>query len=325
MFIQMLRSKSRAALTATITIGLVFTSLVAGSILHSEAIAANFPAKPVTLIVPYRAGGGTDTMARVYAKALSSELGQPVAVVNHKGGGGAVGGSRLKNAKSDGYTILMGGDDIASYIPVVSEVDFDFKDFRFLAAVAEYQNAMYAKKGAPFSTFEELAEYARKNPGIRLAHVGGITKPFIDRFVEQSGIEAKVIATGGGSEIVQLLLGNQIDAAYSGGVHNKNPEQWEVLGSFNANRLPSAQDKPTFKEAGYELSMPAYVMVMTQVGVPDDVAKTLETALLKAAKNPDFLTIVQERLKAPALSVGSSELTSYMQDLHSSMVGVFGN
>ncbi len=304
--------------------GLSFFGLTAVSGPVSQAQASDFPSKPVQLIVPYRAGGGTDTMARVYAKALSKELGQPVAVVNHKGGGGAVGGSRLKNAKPDGYTILMGGDDIASYIPLVNEVDFQFDDFRYLAAVAEYQNAMYAKKDAPFSTFEELAAYAKENPGIRLAHVGGITKPFIERFVEQNGIDAKIVATGGGSEIVQLLLGDQIDAAYSGGVHNKNPEQWVVLGSFNANRLPSAPDKPTFKEAGYELAMPAYVLVMTPAAVPDDVAATLEAALLKAAKDPDYLTIVQERLQAPALAVNSADLTTYMNDLHGSMKATFG-
>ena len=122
----------------------------------------------------------------------------------------------------------------------------------------------------------------------------------------------------GGSEVVQLLLGGQIDAAYSGGIHNKNPEQWEVLGSFNANRLPSSPDKPTFKEAGFGLSMPAYVIFMTQAGVPDDVAGKLEAALLAATKDADFNTIVQKRLKAPVLSVNASDLTSYMGDLHGS-------
>jgi tripartite-type tricarboxylate transporter receptor subunit TctC len=319
------RGLARLITVFSLSFGLALAGFAVAPGQSWQAEAAGFPNKPVQLIVPYRAGGGTDTMARVFAKALSKELGRPVPVVNHKGGGGAVGGSRLKNSKPDGYTILMGGDDIATYIPLVSEVDFAFGDFRFLAAVAEYQNAMYAKKGAPFTTFEELAAYAKDNPGIRLAHVGGITKPFMDRFVEQSGIDAKVIATGGGSEIVQLLLGDQIDAAYSGGVHNKNPEQWVVLGSFNANRLASAPDKPTFKEAGYELAMPAYVMFMTPAGVPDDVAATLEAALLKAAKDEDFLKIVEERLKAPALAVDSAELTDYMTALHQNMKAVFGN
>ena len=238
-------------------------------------------------------------MARVFAKALSSELGQPVAVVNHKGGGGAVGGSRLKNAPADGYTILMGGDDIASYIPLVSEVDFAFADFRYLAAVAEYQNAMIARKGAPFSTFEELVAHGKANPGLRLAHIGGVTQMFVERLVDAGGFEAKVISASGGSEVVQLLLGDQIDAAYSGGIHNQNPEQWEVLGSFNANRLPSSPDKPTFEEAGFGLSMPAYVVFMTGAGVPDDVAATLEDAILATTADPDFNTIVRERLKAP--------------------------
>ena len=319
------RHVTRLMAVVPLAVALVFGGFGAAPGLGSKAQAAGFPNKPVQLIVPYRAGGSTDTMARVFAKALSATLGQPVPVVNRKGGGGAVGGSRLKNSAPDGHTILMGGDDIATYIPLVSKVDFAFEDFRFLAAVAEYQNAMFAKKGAPFSTFEDLAAHAKSNPGIRLAHVGGITKPFIERFVEQSGIDAKVIATGGGSEIVQLLLGGQIDAAYSGGIHNKNPEQWEVLGSFNANRLPSAPDKPTFREAGYGMSMPAYIVIMAPAGVTDDVAATLEAALLKASTDSGFLTIVEERLKAPALSVGSAELTGYMGDLDGSLKALFGN
>ena len=318
-----IRKTCRAFHVLALSITLTLFSLASDNGFINSAKDNTFPSKPITLIVPYRAGGGTDTMARVFAKALSAELGQPVAVVNKKGGGGAVGGSRLKNSKADGYTIMMGGDDIPTYIPLVKPVDFTFGDFRYLAAVAEYQNAMYAKKGAPFSTFQELVAYAKKNPGVRLAHQGGISKPFIDRLVEQSGIDAKVIATGGGSEVVQLLLGGQIDAAYSGGNHNKNPEQWEVLGSFNANRLSSSPDKPTFKEAGYELSMPAYVLFMTPSGVSDDVASTLEKALLKAAKDADFTKIVQERLKAPTLAVGSKELDAYMSDLHSKLKTVF--
>ena len=324
MFGNVRRKAARLFVAASLITGLMAAGQ-AGLGLGHAAQAADFPTKPVKLIVPYRAGGGTDTMARILAKALSSELGQPVAVVNHKGGGGAVGGSRLKNAAPDGYTILMGGDDIASYIPLVSEVDFGFEDFRFLAAVAEYQNAMIAKKGVPYKSFQELADHAKANPGIRLAHVGGVTKPFVEHFVKQNGLDAKIIATGGGAEVVQLLLGGQIDAAYSGGVHNKNPEQWEVLGSFNANRLPSAPTKPTFEEAGYGMSMPAYVLFMTNAAVPDDVAGTLEAALLKAATDADFVKIVEERLKAPALTVGSAELDGYMANLHGSFKTLFGN
>lgn len=304
---------------------LSLSSALVGVGISQPAGAADFPSKPVKLIVPYGAGGGTDTMARVFAKALSSELGRPVAVVNHKGGGGAVGGSKLKNSKADGYTIMLGGDDIASYIPLVSKVDFDFSDFRYIAAVAEYQNAMIARKGAPFSTFEELVTYAKKNPGVRLAHQGGISKPFIDRFVEQSGIDAKVIGTSGGSEVAQLLLGSQIDAAYSGGAHNKNPSQWEVLGSFNANRLSGSPDKPTFKEAGYELSMPAYVVFMAPADVPDSVIKILETALIKAAKDTDFVKIVEDRLKGPTLAIGTTELEAYMVELQKKLQTMVGN
>ena len=317
------RGAARALSLTTLSLGLTFLAPDT-PLFEQTARADTFPSKPVQLIVPYRAGGGTDTMARIFAKALSAELGSPVPVVNHKGGGGAVGGSRLKNAAPNGYTILMGGDDIASYIPLASEVDFSFEDFRFLAAVAEYQNAMIARAGAPFTTFGELIDHAKANPGIRLAHMGGITQPFIEHLAEQGGFEAKIISTTGGSEVVQLLLGDQIDAAYSGGIHNQNPEQWEVLGSFNANRLPSSPDKPTFKEAGFRLSMPAYVLFMTGAGVPDGVAGTLESAILAATEDPDFRTVVEERLKAPVLSVDSEELSAYMADLHASFKTMLG-
>ena len=281
--------------------------------------ADEFPVKPVQLIVPYKAGGGTDTMARVFAKALTNELGQPVVVVNHKGGGGAVGGSVLANSAPDGYTILMGGDDIPAYIPHASEVDFSFDKFQALGALAEYQNGFIAKAGAPFTTFEEFIAHAKENPGVKIGHVGGITQPFIEAMVEQSGIDARVITTGGGSEIVQFLLAGQIDAGYSGGIHNQNPEQWEVLGSFNESRLPNAADKPTFKEAGFGMSMPAKIVVLAPAGIPEGAAAKLEAAIAAASADADFVTIVAERLQAPIALMSAAETAAYLADLDASM------
>ncbi|MGB7321115.1 MAG: tripartite tricarboxylate transporter substrate binding protein [Albidovulum sp.] len=288
----------------------------------SAAQAQAFPEKPIQLIVPYRAGGGTDTMARVFARAMTSELGQPVVVVNHKGGGGAVGGSVLANSTADGYTIMLGGDDIPSYIPHSSDVDFAYDSFQGIAAIAEYQNAFIAKAGAPYTTFAEFVEHAKANPGVKLGHVGGITQLFIESMVSQADIDARVITTAGGSEVVQFLLAGQIDAGYSGGIHNANPEQWEVLGSFNEARLPSSPDKPTFKEAGFGMSMPAKLIVLAPAGLPEAVADALEGAIEAASQDADFRTIVEDRLKAPVTFVSSADLNAYLADLNTNMAAL---
>ena len=307
---------TQLAASLALAAGLAVTS---GALPSGAAKAQDFPSKPVQLIVPYRAGGGTDTMARVFAKAMAEELGQPVVVVNHKGGGGAVGGSVLANADADGHTIMLGGDDIPAYIPHASDVDFTFDSFQPLGAIAEYQNAFIAKSGAPFTSFEEFVAYAKENPGVKLGHTGGITQPFIESMVEQAGIDARVITTSGGAEVLQFLLAGQIDAGYSGGIHNQNPEQWEVLGSFNEARLASAPDKPTFKEAGFGMSMPAKLVLVAPAGTPSDVVATLEAAIAAASADADFVTIVEDRLKAPVALMSSADAAAYLADLNANM------
>ena len=315
MSLQSRRSSVSTALKGFAAVTILSAGLASAPQLSRQAHASSFPDKPVTLIVPYRAGGGTDTMARVFAKALQSELGQPVVVVNHKGGGGAVGGSRLVNAEADGYTIMMGGDDIPTWIPLTSEVDFGFEDFRYLGAVAEYQNAMIAPVDQPYKTLTELVDYSKSNPGMKIAHQGGISQMFVERIAKQENLDWKIISSGGGAEVVQLLLGNQIDAAYSGGIHSAHPGKFEVLASLNKARLAGYPDKPTYEEAGFGLAMPAYVAFMAPAGVSDENAAILSEAILNASKDKDFVEIVQNRLSAPALSVNSSDLTDYMNNL----------
>lgn len=279
------------------------------------AISGSFPTKPVTMIVPYGAGGGTDTMARVLAKALQKELGQPVVVTNRKGGGGSIGASYLKNAPADGYTFLMGGDDIATWNALTQNVNYKFEDFRFLAAVTEYQNAIMTKSEAPYNTLDELVAYAKKNPGMSYAYQTQMDKKIVKMISDKEKLDLKIINAGGGSETVQLLLGNKLDFSYSGGIHNRYEGKLKVLASLNKARLGNKPDKPSTFEK-YGLNMPAYVLFMTPAGVPDDVAKTLEKAMLKASKSKNFKTIVQERLKAPVINVNAADLKEYMDKLY---------
>lgn len=294
---------------------LFFGSLIILPAPFSCVFADGFPTKPVTLVVPYRAGGGTDTMARILAKALKNELGQPVVVVNRKGGGGSVGASFLKNSAADGYTIMMGGDDIPTWNPMTQNVDFKLKDFRYLAALAEYQNALVTRSDKPYKTLDEMIAYSKEHPGLKYASQLPMDKKLIEILIEKNNLDWKMINVGGGSEMVQLLLGDKIDIAYSGGVYSRYPDKLTVLASLNKQRLAGAPDKPSLHET-FGISMPSYVIFMAPAGIPDDVAKTLEDALLKAGHSKDFKTIVEERLKAPIISISSAELETYMSQLN---------
>ncbi|OED50506.1 hypothetical protein AB838_01945 [Rhodobacteraceae bacterium (ex Bugula neritina AB1)] len=265
----------------------------------APAVAADYPTKPVTLIIPYGAGGGTDTMGRVFANALGNELGQPVVVVNRKGGGGSVGASFLKNSAADGYTILMGGvDEIAAWNTTASEVDFAASDFRFLGAVANYQNAFVAPSDQPFSTFSEFVEHAKANPGQPVVSQGGMSATFLDIVAEKEGLDLRIVNANSGSEAMQLLIAGNAVMSYSGGIHANYADQIQVLASLNETRLSAYPDAPTYKESGYGLAMPSLIGVMAPAGISDDVAATLESALQSAATDADFLTIVEERLKS---------------------------
>jgi len=297
--------------------------LVAGAVatlglstLTSPVAAAEYPSKPITMLIPYGAGGSTDTMGRVFAKALGDVLGQPVVVVNRKGGGGSVGASFLKNSAPDGYTVLLGGvDEITAWNPIANEVDFSAKDFRFIGAVANYQNALVAPTGQPFSTLPEFVEFAKANPGTAVVTQGGMSAKFIDRMAKREGLELRAVNANSGSEAMQLLLAGNALMSYSGGIHANYAEQIGVLASLNETRLSGYTDKPTFKEAGYDLAMPSLIGMIAPSNLPDEIATKLVDALRAAAEDADFLTIVEERLKSKVEVLSGDEVRAVVQDM----------
>ncbi len=293
--------------------------LVAGLGLASfaaPAFASDYPNKPVTMIIPYGAGGSTDTMGRIFANALGNELGQPVVVVNRKGGGGSVGASFLKNAPADGYTFLLGGiDEITAWNPVATEVDFTVEDFQFIGAVANYQNALVAHTDQPFSDLAEFVEFAKANPGTPVVSQGGMSAKMIDKVAEAEGLDLRVVNANSGSEAMQLLIAGNADMSYSGGIHANYEGQIKVLASLSETRLSGYPDKPTLKELGYGLAMPSIVGAMAPAGLPDDVAATLEAAIQAAAGDADFVTIVEERLKSKVEILSGAEVAAQIADM----------
>ncbi len=294
--------------------GLAAFAVAATVALGTPAYADNYPSKPVTLVVPYKAGGSTETMARVYAKALEKELGQPVIVKTRPGGGGAVGATVVAKSAPDGYTLLFAAATALLWPPLTLNVEYTPDSFRWVGSITEYQQALISTPDKPYKTFDQLIAHAKKNPGMNFADQSALSRAFINYIGKKEGIKWTAIPTKGGGEMVPFLLGGKVDVAWSGGVHQKFGDKMHVLASFNATRLAQSPDAPSLKEI-YGISMPSYAVIVVPKGTPDDIAGKIEAALQRAGKDKAFDDIVSNKLKFPNQFIGSEKLNQLVKEM----------
>lgn len=272
-----------------------------------QAVAAGYPTKPITMIVPFQAGGSTETMARLLAKAMGKALNGTVVVQTKPGGGGAVGATYVAQAPGDGYTIMFTTIASLTYDPLVNkQIKFSTDSFKYVANISEYQMAFVALPGKPYKTLKELIAYSKKHPGMNAADQSGMSRAFINYIAKVEGVEWTAIPTRGGGEMVPFLLGGKIDFAWSGGVHQKYGDKMIVLASMLSHRLEASPDAPSVQEL-YGISMPGGAVVAVPKDTPDDVVAKLEAALKASMNDPDF-TKVLANLKFPKQFIGTAEM-----------------
>ena len=269
---------------------------------------AEYPEKPVTLVIPYKAGGSTETMARVYSKALGEALGANVVVKTRPGAGGAVGATEVANAAADGYTLLFAAATSLLWPPMTQNVEYDLESFTYIGQITEYQQAIVAKSDAPFDTMEELIEYAKSN-ALNFADQSAMSRSYINFIGAQEGVNWTGIPTKGGGEMVPFLLGGKIDFAWSGGIHNRYADDMKVLMSMNGGRLLAAPDTASVSEK-YGVSMPSQAVIVAPAGTPADVVARIEAAMEEATKDAEFSDLVTNKLKFPVKFVGSEALAA---------------
>ena len=273
---------------------------------------AEYPEKPVTLIVPFAAGGSTETMARVFSEALGRELGQRVIVKTRPGAGGAIGATELAGSPADGYTIMFSTSPVLMWPPLTQDVTYTLDSFTPVAQITTYQQAIVAKADAPFDTFDDLLE-AAKTGALNYADQGAITKAYIDYIAKQEGVSWTGIPTKGGGEAMPFLLGGKVDFTYSGGVHSRYGDQMKVLLALVDGRLVGAPDVPSIKDR-YGIAMPSHGIISAPAGTPADAVAKLESAIEVAVQDAEFVKLLTENLKFPAQFVGSAALTADLQE-----------
>ena len=305
-----LNRRSAAAVSALAALGMV-VGLTAG-----EA-RAEFPEKPVTLVIPYKAGGSTETMARVFSVALAKELGQKVIVKTRPGAGGAVGATEVAASKADGYTLLFAATASLLWPPLTQKVEYDLDSFSYVGQITEYQQAIVAKADAPFNSLAELVEHAKTN-SLNYADQSAMSRTYIDFIGSTEGVNWTGIPTKGGGEMVPFLLGGKIDFAWSGGIHNRYPEKMKVLASMNSTPLAASPNIASIV-GKYGVSMPSQAVLVVPKGTPEAVIAKLEGAIKAATGDKDFNDLLSSKLKFPVKFVGSKDLTA---DINSTAAGL---
>ena len=287
-----------------------FAAILGATMLTAPvAYASDWPTRPLTMVIGFAPGGSTDIQGRVLANVMEEFLGQPVNVVNQPGGGSAVAFTRLANTEPDGYTFLFGGTTALTFTPIITPVEYEIDDFEYLAAVALGQNAIVTAADQPFSTFDEIIAYGRENQ-MTYAQQTPLDEAIIGAIAAQEGLDLAIVPTGGGGGMAPLVLGREVDFAYSGGTHAQyTPTGEMVVAAFmSAERSPFYPDTPTLMELGYDYSIEDYRSVIVPTGVPEDVKERLIAAAEFASESQSFIDITEGNTFFPVVFIGQEEM-----------------
>ena len=294
---------------ASLALGLSLLSALASGV---PAFAQTFPERPVTLVVPFAAGGSTDLVARVIAERMSADLGQQVIVQNMAGAGGNLGADNVARADPDGYTVLMGTVATHALNPLILKTKpYDpEKDFAPISLLVVVPNVLVVNPELPVKTVEELVALLKASPDkFSYASSGNGTPLHLsgELFKKMAGVSMQHIPYKGAGPALNDVIGNQVPIMFdnlpSSSGHIK-AGTLRALGVTTAERAPSFPDVPTIAESG----VPGYETytwnaLFAPANTPPEVVARLNEAARKALADP---AVVERMKEFSATIVGSS-------------------
>jgi tripartite-type tricarboxylate transporter receptor subunit TctC len=280
----------------TVRLCLVAIALSLGAIEAASAQASVqvFPSRPLTMVVPYPAGGPSDTLGRILAESMRGFLGQPVVIENVSGAGGAIGVGRVARAAADGYTLSLGHVQTHVINAATQTLQYDVvKDFEPVSLLADTPQWVVARGAFPAASLQEMIAWMKANPGkatVGAVGVGGPTDIAAIYFQKHTGTSFQLVPYRGGAPLVQDLVAGQIDltfgqaANYLGHVRGGRLKAYAVLAG---KRWWAAPDVPTMDEAGVPgLHSSFWHGLWVPKGTPKDVVAKLHAAVVEALADP---------------------------------------
>lgn len=266
----------------------------------------DYPTRPITLVVPYPAGGNADVALRGMTDALTRELGVEMVVTPVPGAGGVTGTQRVVSSAPDGYTVLVAAQSSITIPSLVRKLRFQWDTLIYLATINATPMYIGTNRAAPkFTSFEQMIEFTRKNPdALNMAQIGkvGLHEVTMLRIMKRFGVKFRTIPFNGGPPTVAAVLGGHADALIT---NNANDGLLPVVLTGEASsHYPGVK---TLTELGYpDLATGVSVVVAVPPGTPEPVARKLEDAFAKAVKDPKYVEIL-ESLKWTPVWYGRAE------------------
>ena len=274
---------------------------VALAALGPVAQAQTFPSKPVTMIVPWPAGGSTDLAMRALAEAAQKHLGQPIVVENRAGASGTLGPAQMAaTARADGYTISQIPITVFR-LPFITKVTFDpEKDFTYVVNLTGYTFGVVVKGDAPWKTFQEFIAFAKANPSkIKYGTPGAGTSLHIgmEQIAKQAGgIKWTHVPFKGAAETNAALLGGHVDAVAdsTGWGALVNSGDFRLLVTWGPTRTKNWPQVPVLKEVGVNLVANSPYGLAGPKGMDPKVVASLHDAFKKALDEPVYKTALEK-------------------------------
>ncbi|MBX9590769.1 MAG: tripartite tricarboxylate transporter substrate binding protein [Hyphomonadaceae bacterium] len=266
----------------------------------APAHAQTFPTKPVTLIVPWPAGGSSDLALRAFADAAQKHLGQQIIIENRPGASGTLGPAQMAaTSKPDGYTIAQMPITVFR-LPYMTKTTFDpTKDFTYVAGLTGYTFGVVVQSKSPWKTFKELIDYAKANPGkIKYGTPGTGTSLHIgmEQIAKQAGVRWTQVPFKGAAETNAALLGGHVDAVAdsTGWRALVDSGDFRLLATWGGARTKNWPDVPTLTELGIPLVANSPYGIAGPKGMDPKVVQILHDAFAKAVREPVYLEALRK-------------------------------
>jgi len=295
---------------------LTVTGAITSAMTGAPAMAQDYPARAIKLVVPYAPGGSTDLLGRAIAQKMSESMGQPVIVENRGGGGGMIGSDWVARSAPDGYTFMLGTGATHGIVKFTSKaLPYDpVKDFTALTEAVEVPIALVVNASIPANTAMEFVEWTRKNPGKVSFGSSGTGSPhhLAGELLKQvTGIDMVHVPYKGAGPAMQDLIGGQIPAVFttlSTAIPQMRGGKIRILGLVESRRQPSVPEVPTIGESVPGYAMPrSWLGFFGPAGMPAPIVKRLNAELVKALHDPD----TRAKLEAAGMPVAGTSAEEF--------------
>lgn len=284
----------------------------AGLSMYPKAVLAEtpWPNKPVKIIVPFGAGGGTDVLARYYAEKLSQAFGQSFVVENRGGASGMIGTEAAAKSKPDGYTLLLSSNTSTINLPLLRNTPYDHSSLVPIVRVGDGVSGFCVHPSTGLNSLKDLVEYAKANPGkLSFGTPGPGTSGHMrmEMLSYRAGIKFLHVPYRGGGEVLTDFISGIVQVA-NDPINNPSAKagKLKMLCMNHTTRNPEFPDVPTLTESGYPNSdMPLWYCIYAPTGVPQNVVDVLHAKVTEISKLPETAVRIKDAGMMPVTSTRS--------------------